>query len=261
MLFLSQLFINANVLKSSFISYYYQNLYPSFVTASTFVNTNDPYIYSCWGTILSAIIIHIYIIALKISNIIIHHTTKWLYGSSSYYKGQRYVTTKPCRKWRLSTMFPSTWCLFSYIMISTYATGMMYKTNFYNAKSTRFRIQLLSPSDKILFNKWFLKQYYLQLYNEMTTIVEPSTLNMLSNPPPSLLHLSGYGEDFIKYINSPNRLNDTITPSLNQPDLHLLSDNDNITYKRHSYLVNDYFNPNFSAVLRSERSPGGCKFI
>lgn len=153
---------------------------------------------------------------------------------------------------------------------------MFYKTNFFNLrnKSSRLRFSQLTPKQRQELHQAMQNHYFLHLYNELTTVHTPTVTEIFRNPPPCLLHLSGYGEDFITCMKkSPDifhNICDKPHISNAQPMIQLLSDFNNHNYKRHAYLANDYFNPNFSAVLRSELSPSvntfevildtGCSF-
>lgn len=148
-------------------------------------------------------------------------------------------------------MFPAAWCLLSFIMISPHTAGMLYKTNFRNFKTQRFRLSQLTQLQKETLYQSFLQQYHLYLYDWLTTEQQLDMSDIFRNPPPSLLHLTGYGDDFEKFINTTPSLFYTRQPDKHQPTIQLLSEVPS-SKQRHVYLSNDYFNPNFSAILRSE---------
>jgi hypothetical protein len=113
------------------------------------------------------------------------------------------------RSWKHSFIFPSTWCLLSYIMLSPSVCGQLFKNNF----QYFHRIQ----TQGLPHYPTFSPAYYLQLYNEFLRSPTTDINEFLSNPPASLLHLTGYGPEFHQLLQQNTILTTTLSQTSQTP--------------------------------------------
>jgi hypothetical protein len=138
---------------------------------------------------------------------IIQHTLYCSHLPKHSYHPKPHYSKRP---WILSHMFPKAWCLLSSIMLSTSTCAQLYFNNFHEFR----RIKIRTPSNHL---DSLPADYYIQAYNDFLQSPYTDGATFLANPPASLLHLTGFGDEFVNMMRQHSATIPTIPSSIPEP--------------------------------------------